>query len=493
MAARTAVTQSEYVARRLLANSATGAISALKALAQEYPYQSSDFRPFEAVISFIRDLPPPQPTQSSHSAAMVQALACLGVVERVGVALNPGHPCFEAFLVMMKGEWPFMLAWLTFSLEHSVNFVLTEHIAVPPILTIARFLAKYSPPPAFASPVGGWDATVDLAFRIWSRNVHETKQLEEVTEAMLSFWGKCLDVEGEAKNTVLDHFQEPTTAQSFFKSYAALLMVRSQDTSPQGVLYTFQLQGFYMRLLRHLSRLPNWRNIWRWTIKKGIFKAYTASIFILLSGPVYVDRSMLAGLGNLILLAEKDAEGILSKIVRISLEDLAPLLYECLHTPERDTRNYAARLLLSSDQDARAAQQAIFQHLRRLEAYLPYPCVSRAVAISLQRHFANRPQLPSHMLVKEWSLFRSALTFSALSHTKEEEYYLFACDNLNRSGLRTAVLHQAKIQCLGGHALIAERFSTAPHSAKGRIGILSIDMSALVLLICDRVSGSNYF
>ncbi|KAF6755600.1 hypothetical protein DFP72DRAFT_847327 [Ephemerocybe angulata] len=413
------ITRGEYVARRLLTNSATGSISHLTALAKGYPYHCSDLRPFEAVIPFLQGSPPSLPTLSSVSDATIRTLACLEIIDRVGLSLKPNHTCYATFSVRLREEWPSIVAWLTFSVEDSVNFAPHQRLTVSPISTVARFLSRYFTRPPFASTgMGARDASVDLAFRIWGGEFHETVPLNEVTQAVMEFLSNCLDVEGEAKTTVLDHFAEPNTAQSFFKSYTTQLTTRAEDLSPEGMIYTFQLHGFYMYLIGHLSKSPSWRAIWRCTVKKGTFRAYAVSTFILLSGPVYVERWMLADLGALIQAAEEDPKGILAKVTQICREDLVPLLYECVHTGAPDVG------------DPVHSQSLVVKRLRHLESYLPYPNVSRVVTESLRCHFANRPQYPSHIMAKEWKLFHSALRFSTLSHSKQDEYYAFACDSL---------------------------------------------------------------
>ncbi|KAF5323867.1 hypothetical protein D9611_008258 [Ephemerocybe angulata] len=459
-------TQEEYLARRLLANGATGALPHLNALAHAYPYHGSDLRPVELVMSFLRDPPLSYPSLrlgasgGVNTEPLLRTLACLDVVHRVGRSVASDTPSCTAFSVMLKDGWPSLLVWLTYTLEY-VEMVMPGARAGVPISTVANFLVAYSTRPPFAHhTIDDWTSTIRLAFRIWIGEFSQGLTFRNVTLTTIEFFSNCLEMDGSAKAAVVEIFQDSNRAWAFFKSFGTQITTLARDPTEAGAMRVVLMHDFYVLLVEHLSKSPDWRNTWRWIIQKGPLKACVATTLSLLSRPISIDRWRLAQLGSVMVAVEEDIEAILSKVVRLSRAGLAPLLRQC------------GRSTVSGVSD-----MVIFGFLRHLASYLPYQRVSRAVTKSLERYHANNP---SALQDAGWNFFYSTLKLSVLSAAKRRGYFAFACDNLNDSKtLKTTALSMASLErCAAG----VGQSGTVLKSVRRTIGTPSIDTNVSMQL-----------
>ncbi|KAF5342607.1 hypothetical protein D9611_001710 [Ephemerocybe angulata] len=397
LARTAAVGEEEYCARRLLANGATGVIVYLEALRDAYPYNSSDLRPLEAVMPFLRH--PPRSYRALRS----------GPVN--GIELEP------VVRALLSEDWEIILSWLAIAIEYSGSLVPGSEKLGASTSIAASFLSAYTAPPFSRHAImGDPSATVELAFRIWSGEFNEGSPLTTITvTAMIKFFSNCLDMKGSANDAVVDHFQIPHRAGAFFRSYVTQIdgLNRDSGQTEGAVLCTIGMHDLYIYLLECLSKSPNWENIWKWAVKRGALKANTESAFALIPIPS-IKRWRVAQIGTLMAMAEENTEGIISKVVHLSRADMAPLLRECIRTAGDD----------------RASKMIVRSLLEHLSSYLPYSRVSQAVFQSLEHHSANIPKAspPSD---PAWRNFTSTLTFSALPSTAHKACYAFACDNLN--------------------------------------------------------------
>ncbi|KAF6755614.1 hypothetical protein DFP72DRAFT_1067421 [Ephemerocybe angulata] len=450
------VSQAEYLARRLLANGATGTLSGLRALASSYPYHRSDLRPLALVLSLLRDPPLSYPSLRSgtpeglDTEPILRALVCFDVAHHVGQSMSSDTASCAAFSAMLKEDWPSLLPWLTYTLEYSASVMPGEHVGVL-ISAAANFLVNYGTRPPFAfNTIVDWTSTVRLAARIWTGDFNQGLTFRKVTLATVEFFSSCLEMDGPAKTAVVDLFQEPNKARPFFKSFATQISALERDPTEAGALRVVLMHDFYVLLVENLSRSTDWRNIWRWIITRSPLKACIKTTLSLLSRPVPIDRWRLAQLGGLLVAMEEDPESIISKVVRLAQAGLAPLLYECIQ---------------NAGDISGASEMVIFGYLRHLASYLPYQRVSRAVAKSLHRHQANSPHAS---VLPGWSFFYSTLGLSALSAAKRRAYYAFACDNLNHLRLRDQDASP----------------SEGEHRKVGKTGSLFIAMNVLKQPIC---------
>ncbi|KAF6760418.1 hypothetical protein DFP72DRAFT_1062798 [Ephemerocybe angulata] len=423
-------TPGECLARRLLANSATGAVSNLQALVHSYPYHHSDLRPFQLVMSLLRDSPSSYPSLRSRvpdehtPEPLTRALVCLDIIHHVARATLPSPLSYGPFSQMLQEHWSTILSWLTFSLEYPgemIPMIPRERVILPAMY----FLTDYGARPPFApNTIEDWETVVDLVFRTWSGEFNQGTTLTKVTVATVEFFDSCLCLGGSAKAAVLDLFFDLNRAQSFFKSFATQLTALNPDAdeTPSGAHSVLLMHEFYIYLVECLSKTPNWMEIWKSIVKEGALKAYTSTSFtLLLSVPVFVPWWRVAQVGKLLRVVEENTEGILSRVARLSRADLAPLLGDCIRS--MGTHDGASELM-------------IVGHLRYLASYLPYHSVSQAVIQSLERQYAARPWARPPLSIAGWNLFHSTLRLCTLSAAKRNAYYAFACDNIKHLALQ---------------------------------------------------------
>ncbi|KAF6745565.1 hypothetical protein DFP72DRAFT_856345 [Ephemerocybe angulata] len=452
-----AITPGECLARRLLANCATGAVSNLRALVHSYPYHHSDLRPFQLVMSLLRDSPSlrSRGPDDRTPEPLTRALVCLDIIHHVARATVSSPLSYGPFSQMLKEHWSTILSWLTFSLEYPGEMIPRERV----ILLAIYFLTDYGARPPFApNTIEDWETVVDLVFRTWSGEFNQGTTLTKVTVATVEFFDSCLCLGGSAKAAVLDLFFDLNRARSFFKSFATQLTALNPDAdeTPSGAHSVLLMHEFCIYLVECLSKTPNWVEIWKLIVKEGALKAYTSTAFTLLSIPIFVPWWKVAQVGKLLRVVEENTEGILSRVARLSRADLAPLLGNCIET---------------MGAHGGASELMIVGHLRYLASYLPYQSVSKAVIQSLERQYAARPWARPPLSIAGWNLFHSTLRLCTMSAAKRNAYYAFACDNTKHLALRVQE-----------NSPSGEDF-TSRKSAKVTIGSLSIVTSVPVLLV----------
>ncbi|KAF5328974.1 hypothetical protein D9611_013483 [Ephemerocybe angulata] len=419
-------TQAESVATSLLDNAMSGLVPHLRELAHSYPYHPSDLRPVDAVMQFLQTTPLSfhalrfTPTNTTELQPMLRALASLEVIYRSGQVVEGSLECDDPTSVMLstilEKNWASILSWLTYTLEYSERAMPPKLLSIP-ILTVAQFLSRFSRPPFSPAIMGDYLETIELALRVWCREFNQGNEDAFINSAcsMAELFGNCLDMKGLAGAAVMAIFQNPNQAEAFLKSYA--IHITALDTASQSWIETMRLlemQSWYIHLMKHLSDTTSWSSVWRWSNRNGTIIAFSKSIHTLLRSSTYIERWRLAHVGDLIAMAEKDEEGIISKVVQLLRADLAPILYECLRTMR----------------DCTPSKLVVRGFMRHLSAYLAYPRVSRAVTVSFSHHFNTTPKAtpPSDPV---WEHFWTTLTLSSISVAVREATYIFQCDNLD--------------------------------------------------------------
>ncbi|KAF6748665.1 hypothetical protein DFP72DRAFT_1074019 [Ephemerocybe angulata] len=420
------LTQTESLAASLLDNAMSGLVSHLRELAHSYPYHHSDLRPVNAVMQFLRTPPLSfhalrfAPTNTTELQPVLRALASLEVIYRSGQVVEGSLECDDPTSIMLstilEKNWASILSWLTYTLEYSERAMPAKLLSIP-ILTVAQFLSRFSRPAFSPAIMGEYLETIELAIRVWCREFNQGDDDAFINSAcsMAEFFGNCLDMKGLAGAAVMAIFQNPNQGEAFLESYA--IHITALDTESQSwieTMHLLEIQAWYIHLMKHLSETTSWSSVWRWSNRNGTIMAFSKSIHTLLRSPMLIERWRLAHVGDLIAMAEKDEEGIISKVVQLLRADLAPILYECLRTTE----------------DRTSSKLMIRGFMRHLSAYLAYPRVSRAVTVSFSHHLNTTPKAtpPSD---PGWEHFWTTLKLSSISAAVREETYIFQCDNLN--------------------------------------------------------------